>query len=58
MLTQKAANMSRTWVKLKLSPSKKRYPKAKIFMTIKAQLFFPHRFFKKLEAYLKEDWPC
>jgi hypothetical protein len=44
-------------VKIKLSPSKKRYLKGKhIYDYIRAHLPVPHKFLKKLEPYLTEDF--
>jgi len=44
-------------VKIKLSPSKKRYLKGKhVYGYLRAHLPVPQKFFKKLEPYFKEDF--
>jgi hypothetical protein len=44
-------------VKIKLSPSKKKYLKGKhIYDYIRAHLPVPHKLLKKLEPYFKEDF--
>ena len=44
-------------MKIKLSPSKKRYLKDKhIYDYIRAHLTVPQKFFKKLEPYFTEDF--
>ena len=44
-------------VKIKLSPSKKRYLRGKhVYDYVRAHMPVPHKFFKKLEPYFKEDF--
>ena len=43
-------------VKLKLSPSKKRYLSKNVYNYIRAHLPVPHKFLEEIEPYFKEDF--
>ena len=43
-------------VKIKRSPSRKRYMRKKVYNYFKLHLLIPSRFFEKLEPYFKEDF--